>query len=225
MTAAAAGLYAAGCQLDWRVRYPCGRFVPLPNYPWQRQKLWKEADAARLDRLSDPAHTLLGHRLASPCPTWEMEFSVGSLPYLSDHKIEDLIVVPGAAYLEMMLQLHQDMIGGNTAIIRNLRLSRAVLLDESQNTRLVTVFNSEKRTAAIVTRNSSSEITWSTHAEATLCPYDAGGLRSQDMSSIRLRLNNGIDVGDLYEALQRRDCSMDLTFGPLHPCSRGSRRS
>ena len=210
VTAAAAGLYAAGCQLDWRVRYPCGRFVPLPNYPWQRQKLWKEAEAARVDRLSDPAPTLLGNRLASPCPTWEMEFSVGSLPYLSDHKIEDLIVVPGAAYLEMMLQLHQDMIGGNTAIIRNVRLSRAVLLDESQNTRLVTVFNSEKRTAAIVTRNSSSEITWSTHAEATLCPYDAGGLRSQDISSIRVRLNNRIDVGDLYEALHRRG----LQYGP-----------
>jgi acyl transferase domain-containing protein len=110
-----------------------------------------------------------------------MEFSEGNVPYLSEHKVEDLIVVPGAAYLEMMLQLHQEMIGGNTAIIRNVRFSRAVIVDESQSTRLVTVFNTEKRTATIVTRNSSSEVTWSTHAEATLCPYDAGGLRSQDI--------------------------------------------
>ena len=118
-----------------------------------------------------------------------------------------------------------DALTGDGGVQRDLRLSRAVLLDESQNTRLVTVFNSEKRTAAIVTRNSSSEITWSTHAEATLCPYDAGGLRSQDISSIRVRLNNRIDVGDLYEAFTAEDCSMDLTFGPLHRCSRGSRRS
>jgi acyl transferase domain-containing protein/NAD(P)-dependent dehydrogenase (short-subunit alcohol dehydrogenase family) len=210
VTAAAAGLYAAGCQVDWRVKYPRGRFVPLPNYPWQRQKLWKEAEAARLDRLSDPAHTLLGDRLASPCPTWEMEFSEGNLPYLSEHKVEELIVVPGAAYLEMMLQLHQKMIGGNTACIRNVRFSQAVIVDESQSTRLVTLFNTEKRTVTIVTRNSSSEVTWSTHAEATLCPYDAGGLRSQDIASIKSRMNTPIDVEDLYGALHRRG----LQYGP-----------
>jgi acyl transferase domain-containing protein/NAD(P)-dependent dehydrogenase (short-subunit alcohol dehydrogenase family)/acyl carrier protein len=210
VTAAPAKLYTAGCDVDWRVRYPHGRFVALPNYPWQRQKLWKEAEVTRLDRLRAPAPTLLGHRVASPSPTWEMEFSEAVLPYLSEHKIQELTVAPGAAYLEMLLQLHQEMIGGDTAVIRGVRFSQALILGEAHSTRLATVFNTEKRTAAIVTRNANSDVDWTTHAEASLYHYDAGTVRSQDLASIRLRINNAIDVAELYEALHRRG----LQYGP-----------
>jgi myxalamid-type polyketide synthase MxaE and MxaD len=37
---AVAGLYAAGCKLDWDAIAPAGRWVQLPNYPWQRKRCW-----------------------------------------------------------------------------------------------------------------------------------------------------------------------------------------
>jgi acyl transferase domain-containing protein len=210
VTAAAAAVYAAGCRVDWRTRYPRGRFVRLPNYPWQREKLWIEAEAARLDRMNDPAHTLLGNRLESPHPTWEIELDENRLPYLPEHKVQDLMVLPAAVYLEVLLQLHQEMIGGNMATLRNVRFCQALILGESQRTLLVTTFNTEKRTAAIATRRSSGEVNWSTHAEAALYPHDASAPRSQDIASIRSRVNQPIDVGELYQTLQRRG----LQYGP-----------
>lgn len=37
---AVAGLYVAGCKLDWDAIAPSGRSVQLPNYPWQRKRYW-----------------------------------------------------------------------------------------------------------------------------------------------------------------------------------------
>jgi myxalamid-type polyketide synthase MxaE and MxaD len=35
-----AGLYVAGCKLDWDAIAPAGRWVQLPTYPWQRKRYW-----------------------------------------------------------------------------------------------------------------------------------------------------------------------------------------
>ena len=42
MLAAAGGLYAAGMTPAWDRVMPSGRVVPLPAYPWQRERCWLE---------------------------------------------------------------------------------------------------------------------------------------------------------------------------------------
>jgi acyl transferase domain-containing protein len=32
--------YERGEHIDWAELYPRGRFIPLPNYPWQRERYW-----------------------------------------------------------------------------------------------------------------------------------------------------------------------------------------
>ncbi|WP_437970635.1 alpha/beta fold hydrolase [Sorangium sp. So ce260] len=39
-------LYAHGHAIDWKRLYPSGRCVPLPVYPWQRQRYWIEPSEA-----------------------------------------------------------------------------------------------------------------------------------------------------------------------------------
>jgi acyl transferase domain-containing protein len=38
--------YVHGGALDWSAFYPCGNLVPLPAYPWQRQRYWIESSGA-----------------------------------------------------------------------------------------------------------------------------------------------------------------------------------
>ena len=55
-----AEIYAEGGELDWRRIHPAGRPVPLPNYPWQRQHVWRESGYQRADRLGASAGPLQG---------------------------------------------------------------------------------------------------------------------------------------------------------------------
>lgn len=207
---AAAAVYAAGGQVDWRTRYPSGRLVRLPNYPWQREKLWKEAESARLDRVGYPMQTLLGRRLESFHPTWEKDLNENYIPYLREHQVQNLVVLPAAAYLEVLLQVHHEMLGGDAATLRNVRFSQALILAESQKVSLVTEFNPENRAAVIATRRSDDRENWSTHAEATLYFHDDSQPRSQGIGSLRSRLGEPVDVRELYQTLQRRG----LEYGP-----------
>ncbi|WAS96618.1 type I polyketide synthase [Nannocystis punicea] len=54
--AALGSLWAGGAELDWRgVFVAGGRRVPLPHYPWQRQRCWFEAPRTTVDVPADGA--------------------------------------------------------------------------------------------------------------------------------------------------------------------------
>jgi len=61
------GLYARGYALDWSIFYPDGgRSIPLPAYPWQRERFWIDAqpESSKSSRSKRaPEHPLIGSRL------------------------------------------------------------------------------------------------------------------------------------------------------------------
>ena len=95
MAANLAGLHIAGVPVDWTsVNQGSGTVVRLPHYPWNREKYWIEsAESARV-RVGAPAHPLLGQRIASAAPTWQVTLDLCRLPYLKDHRIWDTAVYP-----------------------------------------------------------------------------------------------------------------------------------
>jgi acyl transferase domain-containing protein/NADPH:quinone reductase-like Zn-dependent oxidoreductase/acyl carrier protein len=79
-------------------------FRALPAYPWQKERHWFSPtedgifiDAPRRD------HPLLGFQRNPPNPVWSNFLTIEKLPWLKDHVVESMPVVPGAALLEMTL--------------------------------------------------------------------------------------------------------------------------
>src|SRR5262249_50802694 len=99
-----AALHNTGVEIGWDQLYPAGRPIALPSYPWKRDRYWVESAAVEQVRLGQRDHELLGRRLASAEPTWEIKLDVESLPYLADHQIQGSVVFPAAGYIEMAAQ-------------------------------------------------------------------------------------------------------------------------
>ncbi|MCL4204445.1 MAG: SDR family NAD(P)-dependent oxidoreductase [Pirellulaceae bacterium] len=109
-----AELYVAGVPVDWRGfdRDYSRRLADLPHYPFQRKRYWaKSAElsvqvgAATSSRRGPALHPLLGHRLAAAISdrVFEAQVAANRPSILADHKIQGVVVMPGAAYLEMAL--------------------------------------------------------------------------------------------------------------------------
>ncbi|MEV8624391.1 amino acid adenylation domain-containing protein [Streptomyces sp. NPDC051079] len=128
-----AELHTLGVEVDWTVLQPEGRPVPLPCYPWQRDRYWVEPRPVAQIRLGRLDHPLLGRRTASLQPTWESRLDTERLAYLADHRIEGSTVFPAAGYLEMAAQAVRAMTGGDLATLADVEFSRALFLPEGES--------------------------------------------------------------------------------------------
>ncbi|MFD6426623.1 acyltransferase domain-containing protein, partial [Streptomyces sp. NPDC060198] len=133
-----ATLHNLGVPIAWDVLHPAGDTVPLPRYPWRRDRHWTEPDSVARVRLGLLDHPLLGRRTGHTEPTWQSRLDTESLPYLSDHRIQDTVVFPAAGYLEMAAQAVRTLTGGTDVVLADIALRKALFLaeDEARTVRL-----------------------------------------------------------------------------------------
>src|SRR5262249_11108161 len=99
----AARCYAAG--YDWASTATFdGPADPrgLPLYPWTRERFWFAATTEALELVNPPfEHPLLGFRQQTTPSSWINHLDEQVLPWIADHAVEGLAVLPAAAILEM----------------------------------------------------------------------------------------------------------------------------
>ncbi|MFG2639417.1 amino acid adenylation domain-containing protein [Streptomyces sp. NPDC048370] len=129
-TTSLAALHTLGCPVDWHALHPRGRSVPLPRYPWRRDRYWVEPEPVAQVRLGRQDHPLLGRRLATAEPTWEVELDVESQPYLADHRIQGRTLFPAAGYIEMATQAVRAVTGAEDVVLGDIELRKALFLPD-----------------------------------------------------------------------------------------------
>ena len=214
-------LYTAGYAVDWRQLYPAGgRYVKLPTYPWQRETYWRETEQAHHDRLGEPEHVLLGNRVSAPTPSWESVLSENFLPYLRDHKIEGLVVLPGAAYVEAGLAIHQSTSEQASWRLDNLQFHKALVVDEGDEPVLHLTYDEETHAYAIYSRPRDDHAAWTQHATGQLSLIQPCARGRIPLESIQRRCDEVVDIDMLYAQLGARG----LQYGPYFQAVRRLQR-
>ncbi|MBG0727118.1 sulfolipid-1 biosynthesis phthioceranic/hydroxyphthioceranic acid synthase [Mycobacterium avium] len=131
-----ADLHNAGAAVDFSVLYPTGRLVDAPLPTWTHRRLWLTDGG-----LESPTHggcTVAVHPLLGPHVhlqeeperhLWQADVGTAAQPWLADHQIRNVVVLPGAAYCEMALAAARSVLGA-AAEVRDIRFEQALLLDE-----------------------------------------------------------------------------------------------
>jgi len=146
-----ARLWSLGVQPDWRRVGVPGRYVPLPSYPWQRERHWGEAaqrQAGSVESASSAGgrrHPLLQRRFeaASSAGThtalWETTLSTlpsgGHRAYL-DHRVRDAAVLPAAAMVEAVLAAARESRPDSAWVLVDTQFLRALPLEAEGKTRM-----------------------------------------------------------------------------------------
>ncbi len=120
-------LYTGGLVVDWERLYPAGgRCVGLPPYPWQRERFWypvAPGDAAR--RPAAGTHPLLDeHVVSSANPGthfWQGRLDPAQMPWLLQHRVHGVAVLPASAILEMALTAAADGSGSGPVSVEDVR--------------------------------------------------------------------------------------------------------
>jgi acyl transferase domain-containing protein/NADPH:quinone reductase-like Zn-dependent oxidoreductase/NAD(P)-dependent dehydrogenase (short-subunit alcohol dehydrogenase family)/acyl carrier protein len=138
-----AQLYTAGADIDWSGfdrDYQRHR-VPLPTYPFERERYWFTSTqerpgqemAAYQPHKNDPgAHPLLGRRRHSAQPMFESHIRASSPPYLADHKVQGAVLLPATAYVEMALAAATEVFAEGPHTLTGLEIQKAFVLHEGE---------------------------------------------------------------------------------------------
>jgi acyl transferase domain-containing protein/NADPH:quinone reductase-like Zn-dependent oxidoreductase/acyl carrier protein len=213
-----AELYTLGAMPDWRrINGEPTRGTAIPSYQWDRETFWSESVQARADRLGTAGHPILGAPIAVAVgAAWSADLNANYLPWLPDHRVDDAVVFPGAGYVEACLAIHAAVDGSDPAIVENLDLTRALMLNPAAGADVQWSFDPKTRLCSAASRPTGSEGPWQTHATATVLSSPPWITPCDDPATVEARCADSIDVGALYAALNARG----LDYGPSFRCVR-----
>lgn len=131
-----ADLHNSGVPVDFSALCPTGRLVDAPLPTWTHRRLWLSRDGQASPTSGGctvSVHPLLGEhvrlREEPERHVWQAEVGTAAQPWLADHQIGNVPVLPGAAYCEMALAAARAVLG-ESCEVRDIRFEQALLLDE-----------------------------------------------------------------------------------------------
>ena len=210
-------LHCNGHDVAWDgIQRGSGRLLKLPTYPWQTKRFWNETREATEALFYHPVHPLLGQKVSGLHPTWEAELSTVFNPFLTDHRVQGSIVVPGAVYVEMALAAANAVYRSTHFSVDNVVLQRAVILDDTCDPILRTTLDEADGTVefAAFTATADGESKWAITATAELnvLPARPRPTTAPEGSEQVVRLDGadfyrrtgaiGFDYGDAFRAIR-----------------------
>ncbi|MFI5613944.1 SDR family NAD(P)-dependent oxidoreductase [Amycolatopsis sp. NPDC051903] len=181
--AAVGRLHAVGAFVDWAAVFAGlgveGRKVALPTYAFQRERFWPAATvstegvaAAGLDAVD---HPLLG--AAAPLPgadgyVFSGRLSVATQPWLADHAADGTVIVPGAAFVEVVIRAG-DAVGCGR--IDDLTLHQPLVLPGQDAVDLQVLVDGPeadggRRPVTVYSRPAGQDRPWTRQASGTVTP-------------------------------------------------------
>ncbi|MBP7336113.1 type I polyketide synthase [Niveispirillum sp.] len=152
------------------------RRLPLPTYPFQRQRHWLDRPARTVQTPARPTGlpSLLGRRLRLPtlgATVYENLFSTADLPLLADHRIFGEVVVSGACHLSMMLSALAATKPAGGCVIRDVGFLQPLVIADGQSRTVQVVMTAEGgrttlRLVSFASGEDEVEPVIATHAEA-----------------------------------------------------------
>ena len=208
---ALADLYAAG-GLDTGHAPDSSDGMPphclLPSHQFQRQRLWSVEEVTVDDRMgTGDARALPGDPVDAGHPEWHAELAAAGLPWLRDHVVADMVLLPGAAYLDAALAAAAQITNRPAPALNDVSFVSPLVVEDNDvpTLRLAVEPSSGRFTAS--SRATSGSSGWTRHATGRI----VDGLVRPMMTLPQLTDGTEIAADQLYPRLAEQG----LQYGPF----------
>ncbi|MET8244301.1 SDR family NAD(P)-dependent oxidoreductase, partial [Streptomyces sp. NPDC005202] len=209
-------LYAAGHTPDWTVLFPEGRRVDLPTYAFARERHWL-APAPATAAGSSP---LLGtHVESSDEPDRhlfqsDIDLSDSRFAYLTDHRVNGEVWLPGAALLDMALEAASAVQDGHDVRLADVRFVQPLRLDPERPVRLQLVLRPAEdgfRAFTVASAAAGERRTrWERHVSGRVAVHAVGSPTDAQLAAVREQCAEEVDLSAVYAGLT----ALGIDYGP-----------
>lgn len=214
-------LYVRGYSLDWtKLNSKKRNCLRLPPHSWRGESYWYESQVSRQRRTSSADHPMLARRKDGAEPAWSTYMDLRLFPYLKDHRVDQQVVVPAAAYLELARAAVEAVLGGGGVIsIENVHFKKALVIPETGEAPFMLFsYSTESGAFSVKSRQGVEDQEWTLHVtgyarrEDDLPPPER-----LDLAAIRSRCALALPADLFYQRLEKDE----LLYGPVFRTVRG----
>ncbi|WP_435585772.1 type I polyketide synthase, partial [Micromonospora marina] len=216
---ALAELHVHGVPVNWAQWFADtgARRVGLPTYAFQHQRYWPAAGRARTGDVSGAGLGRTGHPLLGATVDLAGDdetvltgrLSLTTHPWLADHMVSGLTLVPGTALVELAVRAGDEV---GLSRLRELTMAAPLVLPESGGVRIqvrVSTSESPQRPVAVYSRpDDDPEAGWTRHAEGVL---EASTADEPDTITWPPAATSEVDLAGWYATLAEHG----LAYGPV----------
>jgi acyl transferase domain-containing protein/NADPH:quinone reductase-like Zn-dependent oxidoreductase/NAD(P)-dependent dehydrogenase (short-subunit alcohol dehydrogenase family)/acyl carrier protein len=226
MLETAMDLHRCCLPLNFAAMTPSRRLLSLPAYAWDKSRWWHELADWREGRLAPGGRGLLDMRLPRAMPTWIAKLDGRHMAYLKDHRVENLVLFPAAAFIEMALEAGVQWFEGRPFVVEDLEIRKPLILpDRASGVRLELSYDPNERTFLIQSRFEkgaawSLHVTGSMRGERTESGFASSAWDDAHMDGLVPLAPDGF-----YRRLSDMGLGYGPEFRPLRKLSAGAGRS
>ncbi len=232
---ALAALHVRGVAIDWAA-VDAGRpraRLSLPRYPFQRRRHWldfgDDAGPSRGDAGPPALHPLAQRKLASPVVdalVFESDLSTARLPYLDDHRIHGMVVVPSAGHVAMLIASAALLTGDPRCSASKLSFPQALVLPELEPRTAQLVLTPEADEHAIelisISGDELDPTPHAVHATGRLRAAAPPAVAPVSLDELRERCPEPLSGPDFYATMNRHHATLGPRFQVIDALSRGA---
>lgn len=223
-----ASLYVKGFSINWEVLYPNRKkHISLPPISWQRQRYWLDETKSNSSNswhqnLNDTSkvHPLLGNRIhLANSPTdniWQADFNLNRLRYLEDHRINEEIVLPATAYIEMALQAAKEAGLTKSHSFSDFSFQQKMILEKENSQTIQSIISPEEDGKFSFNIYSRSDENWTHHVSMIFSKNEqSNNINQTEWSEVDLickKASSVITGENLYQSFEKRGMYYGLDF-------------
>ena len=205
------GIFAAGCDFDWKPFSSGNKLVSLPNYQWQRERYWIENDRAAQDRINPIIDPILGTQEALASAVWRNDFDHESVHYLRDHVVSGLPILPAAGYLESLLEVAAIQFPeAKGLVVRDLEIKAPLILAPDRGIDFTTTYDPRSHSTIIRSQENGRLGAANIHVTAKVAEVKRAAPVNVNLSEFKSEDDSSDDIVRFYDDLAR----IGLMYGP-----------
>ncbi len=222
-------LYIHGAEVDWESFHHgySGQPIPLPTYPFQRQRYWFKLGKKSAQQERQMLHPLLARKIRTPKVKgliFETELGIEFPAFLNDHRIYETAIFPGTGYMEMAFAAAQQAFPGQVCSLADIGIRETLILpEEGQKTVQISVSPLDAGKASFeIFSLYEDEDAWKLHATGNII------VGSQAVASTPIEIErlknahpNQLDVAKFYQDLAELGIQYGSAFQGLREIFQG----
>jgi len=217
-------LYLAGHKINWTAVHAdrAWRRIPLPTYPFQRNRHWLEDGTSHAERPGNSSgnsieqfHPLVGRRVSSTAEdvAYEARYGVRHVAYFADHRVAGSVILPTTAELEAATVVGRTHFGTPRVSFDHAMHHQAMAFTDGEDRIvrvLVTPLRSDNASFRLISAAAENPEVWHTHMTGTLRKAEVPSGSPFSLTEVRDRCRQTLPVADWYERL----AEFGLEYGP-----------